>query len=163
MIKAIFVHGWILFIAVTIANGLYLRVRSKEYIRQNPALQAGYDKYFRGWLIYGNIPWVIIGIGNLSGMTSNIFDYFNPKTLNPMVLLFHASIIVLWILAVYWIYFKNGAEFIEKHPGLIVKQYPSSDRNPSVSSIKILSPLILFGGVVTMVMMWVIDFPTPKF
>lgn len=125
-------------------------------------MKAGYDKYFRGWLIYGNIPWIIIGFGNLSGMTSHMFEYFNPKTLNPVVLLFHASIIVLWILAAYWIYLKDGAEFIERHPGLVVKQYPSKSRNPTARSVKIFFPIVIGCGVAALAMMWIVDVPTPK-
>lgn len=156
-------HGWILFIAVTIANGLYLKYRSREYISRDPGLKAGYDKYFRGWLIYGNIPWVIIGLGNLSGMTSHLFEYLQPRTLNPVVLLFHASIVVLWVFAAYWIYFKDGAEFIERHPGLLVKQYPSRQRNPTAKSVKVFFPVVIAAGVVALAMMWFREIPSPKF
>ncbi len=61
--EIVFKHTWIMFIAVTIANGLILKFRSKKYIAEKPELKEGYDKYFRGWLLYGNIPWVIMAIG----------------------------------------------------------------------------------------------------
>ncbi|OYT15639.1 MAG: hypothetical protein B7C24_11990 [Bacteroidetes bacterium 4572_77] len=152
-----------MFIAVTIANGLILKYRSKKYIAQNPELEEGYDKYFKGWMIYGNIPWIIMMIGNLSGTTQNTFEYFNPKALNPMVLVFHFSIIILWILSARWIYFKNGAEFIENHPGLLQKSSFSGNTNVTAKQIKLFFPLLLLGGIVGMGMMWFMDFPTPHF
>ena len=152
-----------MFIAATIANGLILKYRSKKYILQNPELKEGYDKYFKGWLIYGNIPWVIMMIGNLSGQTQNTFEYFNPKAMNPMVLIFHFSIIALWVISVRWIYFKNGAEFIETHPGLMQKSSLSGNTNVTAKQIKLFFPLILLGGIVGMIMMWRIDMTIPQF
>lgn len=97
--------------------GLVFKYRSKSYISKEPSLQSGYDLYFKGILLYGNIPWAIMAIGDLSGMTHSTFDYFNPRNMNPAVLALHVSIIVLWIMSIRWIYFKDGAEFIERHPG----------------------------------------------
>ena len=152
-----------MFIAVTIANGLILKYRSKKYIAQNPELEDGYDNYFKGWLFYGNIPWVIMMVGNLSGITQNTFEYFNPKAMNPMVLTFHFSIIILWVLSVRWIYFKNGAKFIETHPGLLQKSSFSGNTNVTAKQFKLFLPLMLLGGITGMELMWFIDFPTPEF
>ena len=151
-----------MFIAVTIANGLILKYRSKKYIAEKPELEEGYDKYFKGWLFYGNIPWVIMMIGDLSGVTQNTFEYFNPRAMNPIVLAFHFSIIILWALSVRWIYFKKGAEFIEAHPGLIQKSSFSGNTNVTAKQVKLFYPLMLLGGVVGMIMMWLIDFPTSQ-
>ena len=161
--EIIFKHTWIMFIAVTIANGLILKYRSKKYTAEKPELEDGYDKSFKGWLFYGNIPWVIMMIGNLSGMTQNTFEYFNPKAMNAIVLVFHFSIILLWVLSVRWIYFKNGAEFIETHPGLIQKSSLSGNTNVTAKQIKLFFPLMLLGGIAGMIMMWIMDFPTPQF
>ena len=161
--EIIFKHTWIMFIAVTIANGLILKYRSKKYTAEKPELEDGYDKYFKGWLFYGNIPWVIMMIGNLSGMTQNTFEYFNPKAMNAIVLVFHFSIILLWVLSARWIYFKNGAEFIETHPGLIQKSSLSGNTNVTAKQIKLFFPLMLLGGIAGMIMMWIMDFPTPQF
>ena len=152
-----------MFIAVTVANGFILKYRSKKYIAQNPELNEGYKNYFKGWMFYGNIPWVIMMLGNLSGITQNTFEYFNPKAMNPMVLVFHFSIIVLWVLGIRWIYFKSGAEFIEAHPGLIQKSNFSGNSNVTAKQIKIFFPLMIFGGIAGMVLMWVMDIPDLQF
>lgn len=152
-----------MFIVVTIANGLVLKYRSKKYIDQNPELKEGYDKCFKGWMFYGNIPWIIMMIGNLSGITNNTFEYFNPKAMNPMVLIFHLSIVALWVLSIRWIYFKNGAEFLAAHPGLTQKSSFRGNTKLTAKEIKTFFPLMLLGGIAGMAIMWTMDFPIPQF
>ena len=53
--ERIFQHPWIMFITVTIANALVLKYRSRKYIDEKPELKTGYDKYFLGIIIFGNI------------------------------------------------------------------------------------------------------------
>jgi hypothetical protein len=149
-------HGWILFILVTLLNGIILKFRANKYIKQNPELKEGYDNYFKGWIIFGSIPWTIMGIGDLTGMTNNIFEFFAPRMMNPIVLFFHFSIIGLYVLMTWWIYFKGGAEFMANHPGLL-------RNNPSAKYIKIMIPFMLLGGVIAMIFMWNSVIPIPKF
>jgi hypothetical protein len=125
-----------------------LKAKSKEYIARDPALEEGYIKAFKAWLLYGNIPWIIIAFGNLTGLTKSMLEYFAPRQMNPIVLLFHATIIMIWILSIKWIYFQNGVEFLEKHPGIF--------RNDlKAKQLKWFFPLMLAGGIIAMIMMWV--------
>lgn len=157
--ETIFKNPWIFLIGVTIANGMFLKHNSKKYIAQNPELEQGYDMLFKGLITYGNIPWVIMMIGNLSGMTQYGFEYLNPRAMNPMVLAFHLSIILLWVLGIRWIYFKNGAEFMESHPGLLRKKGFGDDTDLTAIEIKMFFSLMLMGGITGMVILWVVDLP----
>lgn len=161
MITILFKYFWVAFIIGTVVSAYTMRYRSKKYIDEAPELKLGYDKLFKGILIYGNVPWVIMGGGILAGITHGIFDYFNPKSLNPIVLLFHFSIIVLWILSVWWIYFNRGAEFIEKHPGFLQVHAFGSRTDVTAKQVKMFFPLALAGGIGGMIMMWVADIPSP--
>jgi len=146
---------WLLAICVNIGNGLVLKVRSIKYINQDPTLKDGYKKYFWNFIFYSSIPWAIVGIGNLTRITTYTFQYFNPQSLNPFVLLFHLSIIILWIYAFLWIFKKEGAEFIEQHPGLfndIGIGKMQSELN--AQKIKGLFILMSFGSLVALIMMW---------
>jgi hypothetical protein len=155
----IFRYGWLFLIVLTSINGFLLKVRSKKYIAQNSDLADGYDKLFKGWLLFGNIPWVIMAIGDMTKITNGIWEYCNPKSMNPMVLLFHFSAIVNWIIGSKWIYLNNGAVFLARHPGLIRFEGPgiSSDIT-SPKAIKILWTLGLMGGIIGMIMSWIMDF-----
>lgn len=150
VIELFFFQSWILLIAVTFANALVMRRNAKKHLLAQPELKDGYDQMFRAVLIYGNIPWLIMAIGNLSGITRGTFDYLAPSQMNPMVLIFHFSIVVLWILSVRWIYFKGGADFLERHPGMF-------RQNATAKEIKIFFPLMLAGGIFGMIMMWFLD------
>ncbi|MDC8003927.1 hypothetical protein POV27_07675 [Aureisphaera galaxeae] len=161
--EILFKYAWILFIGVTTANAFVLKSRAKKYITERPELEEGYDKLFQGYLFYGNIPWIVMMVGSVSGLTQGIFDYFNPRSMNPMVLIFHFSIVVLWFLGVRWIYFKNGANFLETHPGLFRKSNLSGNKYMTAKQIKLFYPLMLLGGIIGMAMMWIINFPTPQF
>ncbi len=102
-----------------------------------------------------------MAIGSITGLTKSIFDYFNPSALNPIVLIFHTSIIILWILSVRWIYFKNGAVFLESHPGIIEYRGLRGRSNITAKQIKMFFPLMLLGGIAAMVMMWVFKIAIP--
>ncbi|MGC4041583.1 MAG: hypothetical protein QM710_12575 [Flavobacterium sp.] len=155
-------YAWILLIAVTAFNVFQLKRRFKKHIEKAPEKEAGYNLIIRNYLIYGTIPWVIVAIGCLSGQTKTIFDYFEPAKLNPFVLLFHFSIVVIWILIIRFIYFKDGAGFLENYPGLIKINAPGHyDEKLSKNNIKIFTALALTGGIIAMILMWTNTIPHP--
>ncbi|MEO1048986.1 MAG: hypothetical protein AAFX87_00055 [Bacteroidota bacterium] len=155
-------YFWVLFIATTVINAFILRARSKKYTAEKPQLKEGYNKLFKGFIIYTNIPWVIMMIGDLTGSTQNVFEYLNPRSLNPVVLLFHLSLIILWFLLVRWIYFKRGAEFLEKHPGFIRVSGIRGRSDVTAKQIKFFLPIMILGGVFAMIMMWFSPIPSTE-
>lgn len=160
----IFKYIWIALILVTVMNIFLLRKRFQKYIDQNPEKETGYNLIIKNFAIYGLIPWIIVAIGCLSGQTASVFDYFEPAKMNPFVLLFHFSIIVIWILIIRFVYFRSGAEFLENHPGLIRVNAPGyTDDKISKANIKIFTALALAGGIIAMILMWTSTFPHPSF
>ncbi|PJZ44427.1 hypothetical protein [Leptospira brenneri] len=158
----IFNYVWILFIAVTIFNAYVLKFRSKKYIKAKPELEPGYEKLVKGILVYGNIPWVIVGIGNLFQYTNSLTDYLYLKTLNPFIILFYFSILALWLLGIHWIYFKKGAEFLEEHPGLVVVKGGSNPENVSAKKIKLFFGIIMISNLIFFVfLLYQINFIKP--
>ena len=147
-IDLIFNNFWLLFILSSVFNAFYLKIRSKKFIEQQPELQEGYDKLFKGELIYLNIPWVVAGIGTVFGGVPGFFSFFKPRDGNPFVLAFHVSIIILWILTIWWIYFQDGAEFLVKHPGVFNYDFKS----PAL--VKVFFGVTLACGIAAMISMW---------
>lgn len=153
--EQVFKYVWIVFILVTLLNVYLLKNKFKNYIEEKPEREAGYKLISKNFLIFGIIPWIIIGIGNLSGQTKSLFDYIQPAKLNPFVLLFHLSIIIIWLLIIRFVFFKDGAAFLENHPGLIRFKAPGyTNENLSKNAIKIFVVVILLGGVMGMILMW---------
>jgi hypothetical protein len=135
--EIIFICIWVAFTAITFFNAMWIRSNAQEYIARDPALKDGYDKMIKVYIILLNIPLIIIAIGSFTGITKSVFDYLRPKTLNPAVLVFHTYIIVLWVWSIFWIYFQNGAEFLERHPGLIRVSNFKTNIYPTAKQIKL--------------------------
>ncbi len=144
----IFDYAWILFILVTCINGLLMKARFTKIVERNPELQEGYDRLVKGYLICFNIPWVIMGLGMLLGGVPGTFSYFRPRAGNPFVISWYIAVVILWLLAIWWIYFRGGAEFLVKYKGV----FNQDIRSPAL--VKIYIGLMLLGGVFGMYFMW---------
>jgi len=140
-----------------------MRKRAKPYIEQNAELKDGYDKLFKNFLLFGNIPWIIVGIGDVTEQTKSIFDFLNPGQFNLIVLIFHVAIIVIWVLGSYWIFLNNGAEFLSKHPGFFNFGEPSNSDLINKNKVKFIWTLSILGGIVGEIMMWKMSMPVKKF
>lgn len=149
-------HAWLLFIAVTCVNGVTWWIRGKKEMAQHPELAAGYRSLIRGWIVYGNIPWVVMGIGILFGGVASVFDYFNPRN-GPFVVAWYVSVVALWVTTADWIFLRGGAEALIQHPGLLSRPAPQSP-----SAIKTIVALALLGGVVGLTMMVLGYVPSAK-
>lgn len=155
-VDVLFKHFWIAFIVVTCVNAAIWRARSRPYIASKPELADGYGTLIRGWLFYGNLPWLVMGAGILSGQVPSVFGYFNPKN-GPFVLAWYGTVVALWIACGYWLFVRRGAETLAMYPGLL---QPPFDR-PLM--IKIAFLLAVAGGVFALSMMLLGAFEVPEF
>jgi hypothetical protein len=87
-------------------------------MEENPALEAGYRRLIRWWLIWANLPWLVMGAGIVFGGVPSILHYLSPVD-GPFVLAFYGTIGLQQISAFYWIFFRGGAEDLIDHPGLL--------------------------------------------
>lgn len=163
MFKIITNHFWLIAIVATFANAIFYKYRSKEYVQNNPDLAEGYSKLFKGYLIWMNIPWVVMGIGCTVGGIPSVLHFFNPQAGNPYVLAWFGSVFFIWILSFYWIFFKGGAETLVKYPGAIQFHSPMTKSkditNPN--HIKLFWCACLLGGIFGVYMMWTQQIPIP--
>jgi len=150
-----FRHAWVLFILVQCANGAVWWSRGKKEIAAHPELEAGYRSLIRGWLLYGNLPWIVMGAGIVFGGVPSIFHYFDPRN-GPYVIAFYVTVVALWILTAFWVFVRGGAEALIRHPGLL--NLPSQEP----WAVKALIVLMLAGGVAGLTMMILGYAPTPR-
>lgn len=155
----LFRHTWILFIAVTVFNAIVIKLYARKEIEKQPELEPGYNKFFNGWMIYGNLPWVIMMIGDLTGMTQSTSEYLSPMSMNPIVLTFYLSVVYIWIRAFVWIFFNDGAAFIERHPGLIRVNGFKGSRNATAGEIKILVAIVILASAIALFVVCYIEIP----
>lgn len=153
LIRLIFRHGWLMFVAVTCLNALILKIHSRQHIRERPELVAGYRRLVLGYLFWGNLPWLVMGVGIEFGGLPSIFSYFRPRDGNPFVLAWFGVVIALWILGFWWLFPRRGAEFLVEHPGLL-RGLP---RSPNL--IRLFYCLSILGGILGLIFMWFSDIP----
>src|SRR6266853_5384020 len=67
------------------------------------------DRYRRVWFAAQAMPWLIMGVGILSGSTRSIWDFFLPQDGNVFVLTF-ITFAFAESLAVIWWAFSGGAK-----------------------------------------------------
>lgn len=110
---------WVLFVFATISNAVLWWRRGAPYRREHPELEPGYRTLVRGLLVWGDLPWLVMGAGILVGRVPSIFSYFNIPAGGPWVGAFHGSLILVWALGTYWMLLRGGAETFVRHPGLL--------------------------------------------
>lgn len=155
-----FIGQWFPVIAliVTAINANSLRNRARTRVQQEPHLEKEYQRLFWGYLIVLSIPWIVMAVGTIIGGVPSVWHFFNPRAGNLYVLAFHATVVVLWVVGVVWIYLMGGAEF------LIEYYYPLFRQRSLVSTargLKISFAVGLLGGIVAMAMMWLDFLPAP--
>ena len=153
----VFKHFWIAFIFVTLANGAIWWYRGREHRERDPTLVEGYRSLIRGFVTWGNLPWLIMGAGILFGGVPSIFHYFDPTSPNPFIAGWFGSLFLLWAAGTYWLFARGGAEQLVRHPGLIQSDITSP------STIKALWLLCIAGGVAAVAAMYFGAFQPPEF
>ena len=117
---------WAIFILGTILNAAIFWNRARPRIAANPTLYDGYRSLFKGYLFWGILPWVVMGVGCVSGAVRSMFDYFRPRDGNPYVLAFFGVVILEWLLLANWLLVKGGAQKLVDHPGLANVQFKAT-------------------------------------
>jgi hypothetical protein len=111
-------HIWVAFVAVITINAMIWWRRGRSSIARNPELAHGYKRLILGFLVLGNIPWVVMGLGFLTGGITSILDYLRPSEANPWVLGWYLTAVCLWLMQLWWLFIRNGAKTLVDHPGL---------------------------------------------
>jgi len=127
---------WLAFIATTFANAAVWWKRAQPYIEKRPELEPGYRQLIRNFLFFSNIPWIVMGVGILGGAMPGIFHYFNAKS-GPFAIAWYASIVMLQVLLMWWIFFRRGAETLVEYPG-----YFNNEISPrTIKTFVLLTPI----------------------
>ncbi len=140
----LFQYFWAPLILMTVIKAFQFKREVQKYLVDKPELEELQNTFFKNILLFGNIPWLIMMMGSLSGEFKSPFDVFEPNDGNPFVISYHLSILVIWIFLARWIYFKGGAETLEKHPEL-VKSISSKHDHIKAKRIKLFFPVTILG------------------
>lgn len=150
-------HFWLFFLAGACVNALAFRLRAKRQMAEQPELAASYARLSRRLTIWISIPWLVMGIGCEMGGVPTILHFFRPRDGDPFVLAWFASVIVLWVLSLWWIFFRAGAEMLAEHRGLFGRNAAHFFSSPS--GVKLTVVLGIACGVLAFVWMFLVDVP----
>ncbi len=116
VIGLVFRHFWIVFIVFTLVHlrRSWTRIRAK--ISETPELEPGYRALYYGLGVVLNVPWVLMGLGILSGRVAIVHEYLSPSAGNPVVLAWWGAMGLLALGTTVWL-FAGGAEQLSAHPG----------------------------------------------
>jgi len=113
-----FKYLWIFFLAMGLVN-CFLGWRSLlTHIENNEVLKTKYRHLFIQYVIWTNLPWVVMGVGILLGKTQGVLDYLVPSSGNLTVVIWWGLFFLMNFILAGWIFFAGGAETLEKYPGL---------------------------------------------
>ena len=150
-------HFWLAAILLSFVNAALMWKRSAAHRQKDSSTADGYRVLVRGFLFWGNLPWIVMGVGILFGDVPSVFHYLHLDTSNPYILAFYASIVILLIAGSYWLFVGDGAEHLCNHPHF----FQIGATNPK--SLKMLWLLCVAGGVVALILSYEMDFPVPDF
>jgi hypothetical protein len=136
---------WLIFIAFTALSALVWRFRGRRHIEQHPELCEGYNKLTRGLAVWGSIPWLLVGLGQLTGGVTSPDEYLRPSEANPWVLAPYLAAICIWAAFLWWLFRRGGAQVIADHPGLF--NFPLT----KAGSVKLLAGLTTVSILIAMV------------
>ena len=74
-----FRYFWVLAIITTGVNGAVWWHRAQPHIASNPKLEASYRRLIHGLLVFGNVPWIVMGLGITVGGVPTVFHFMNPR------------------------------------------------------------------------------------
>lgn len=116
--ETLFKHFWLAFIIVTVVNGRFWWSGVQDRIRAEPELGPGYRRLYRGGLFWCNVPWLLMGVGILSGQVRWMPDLLQPRSGNPYVVAWWWAMAGLLFLGTVWMFAGGGAEMLARHPGV---------------------------------------------
>jgi len=126
-----------------------------------PAKVSEAKTYVRNFAAAGALPWLIMGIGQVTGVTPTAWYYFRPQDGNIFVLAWLSVIFALSVAFAWWVFLANGAQKVVEY-NLLAAVGQSGAKSPSERMVKLFAVL----GVV-IVPIWVygvisMNTPIPK-
>jgi hypothetical protein len=83
------------------------RVDAEEHLSESMKIERA--RYVQLFISASALPWIVMGLGQLTGSTSTVWDYFRPQDMNAFVLGFVGSVFALSFALLYWVFFMDGA------------------------------------------------------
>jgi hypothetical protein len=154
-------HFWLIALAFSSFNCLRAR---RDVLKSEAAQRASSEEhalYFKRFAFGSALPWVVMGVGQLTGSAPTVQHYFRPQDGNPFVLAWFAVCFAVTCIYAWWVVAAGGAQKV-RDLNLWAAMGQRSSKPPSLFSIKAFAatgPLFFLLWVVLVV--W-LNAPLPK-
>jgi len=141
-------HLWAAFVVIVGVNHVLSVKRLRAATREDPVARAKGGQLLIGVSLLQLVPWIILGIGILSGSVASVFTAFSPRFDNPYIASVWVYAIASSALVSVWILFAGGATFVSKYgAGLSPEPVP-------VRHVRVLG--VVFLGLAVAMWWWVL-------
>ena len=154
-------HFWIAFIVVGVINTLVVARKLRNRPEDHPEEAHERSRILMGFGLLMIAPWIWMGCGVLFGEADGVLSYFQPLHYGFWVRGFFVIIAIVYLLAVYWIFFGTGATTLARYPEVINVEAITRFGISGQHGIKIITAIALIAGSAAMIAMWTVDFLPP--
>ena len=131
-------YFWVLALGTTILNYNHGRRSRRLPASEIEAQEA--DRYLVRGLVPMALPWVVMGIGQLTGSTPTVLHYFRPQDGNPFVIAWVALMFAVSYLFAGWVFFAGGAEKVRNLNLLSVAGF-SGQKPPTLQAVRAIAAI----------------------
>lgn len=131
-------YFWVIALAFAAIN--YWKADRDASRTLGPAKASEARTYLRTFAIVGALPWVIMGVGQLSGETPTVWHYFRPQDRSPFVLAWLAAVFVISCLFAWWVFVKGGVKKVVEF-NLMAALGQHGAKSPSENMVKLFAAL----------------------
>jgi hypothetical protein len=107
-------YFWAICLAFCLFNYLVALRRLEQTPTPIGASQNTAKQHLRWFAIAAAFPWLVMGVGQLTGGTPTVWYYFRPQDYNPFVIAWLSSIFLLSVLYAGWVFFAEGARKVRE-------------------------------------------------
>jgi hypothetical protein len=131
-------YFWAIALVFSVFNYWKADQAAMKAVAPTKVLEA--KNYLRNFAAAGSIPWVIMGIGQVTGETPTVWHYFRPQDENFFVLAWLAAVFVLSGAFAWWVFLANGAQKVVEY-NLLAAVGQGVSKSPSERMVKLFAAL----------------------
>lgn len=135
-----FISEYFWAVALVFSAFNYWKAKRGAMSSVSPALVTEAKAYLRNFAIAGGLPWIIMGIGQLTGTTPTVWYYFRPQDGNVFVLAWLVAIFLLSGTFAWWVFLVGGAKKVVEY-NLLAAVGQRSAKAPSERMVKFFAAL----------------------
>jgi hypothetical protein len=143
---------WLIGIMFTFLNIVIISFRlKKSKLTEEDKTDA--RKTLKIYSVCLGIPWIVMGISSYFGKIDNFIIFFKAIPFDIWVWLFYFSLLIVWSVGFYWIFFKDGANKLIKYKGIL---WRNTFKSVLVTKLAYIGMII--GAILAIIILTVIDF-----